>query len=102
MVHPLTTEATKDTGSTSSDGSSNAAQVDLGRVSRAADVFVNNSGSAQLTVEVSEDNSTWRQADTQTYSSATTDFKQYEFAYPHVRAFLNASTNTVEVVGRGL
>lgn len=101
-MHPLTNESAQVSASTSSAGSSNAAQIDLGSVSTEVDVFVDTSGAADLTVEVSTDGSTWREADTNSYGSDTTDFRQYDIAYQHVRAYLSANTTTVEVVGRGI
>lgn len=102
MAHPLTTEAEQTSASTSSTGSANAAEIDLGRVSTKVDVFVDTSGDATLTVEVSTDGSTWRQADTNSYTGASSDLRQYDFAYKHVRAHLNQNINTVEVAGRGI
>lgn len=101
-MHPLSNAAEPDTTSTTSSGSGNAAQVDLGRVSTKVDVFVDTSGAADLTVEVSSDGSTWRQASTTSYGSASTDLQQFDFAYQHVRAYLSANVNTLEVTTRGI
>lgn len=86
---------------TATAGSSNAASVDLGTQRTNVDVFVDVSGAATLTVEVSTDGSTWREADSQTYDTES-DLQQYHFAYQHVRAYVDANATTVEVVGRGL
>lgn len=101
-MHPLTTASELVSDTTTSNGAANAAQVDLGDLKTNVDVFADTSGAATLTIEVSADGSTWRQADTVSISSATTDLQQYHFAYPHVRAYLDTATNTVEVVGRGV
>lgn len=101
-MHPLTTAAEQRAATTTGNGAANAAAIEQGRVSTHVDVFVDSSGAATLTVEVSTDGSTWRQADTVDYGSASVDFQQYEFAYEHVRAYLDTATNAVEVVGRGL
>lgn len=102
MSHPLTTEAEQTSATTTGNGAANAAAVDLGRTSTKVDVFVDASGAADLTVEVSTDGETWREADTNSYGAAATDFRQYDLAYQHVRAYLSTATNTVEVVGRGI
>lgn len=101
-MHPVTNASEAVSDSTSENGESNAASVNLGKLKTNVDVFADTSGAATLTVEVSTDGSTWRQADTVDIGSATTDFQQYHFAYPHVRAYLDTATNTVEVVGRGV
>lgn len=101
-MRALSVAAEQRSDSTTASGSSNAAVVDLGPVKTNVDVFVDTSGAADLTVEVSTDGSTWRQADTNSYGSATTDLRQYDFAYQHVRVYLSANVNTLEVVGRGL
>lgn len=88
--------------STTGTGSASAASVALGAQRTNVDVFVDVSGAADLTVEVSTDGDTWRQADTVSYDAAGTDLQQYHFAYPHVRAYVSANATTVEVVGRGL
>lgn len=101
-MHPITNQCEQKSESTDSAGSGNAAEIDLGRVSTKVDVFVDTSGDADLTVEVSTDGSTWRSADTNSYTGSSSDFRQYDFAYQHVRAHLNQNINTVEVVGRGI
>lgn len=101
-MHPLTTAAESVSDTTTADGQGNAAEIELGRVSTKVDVFADCSGAATLTVEVSTDGSTWREADTVDYASASTDFRQYDITYPHVRAYLDTATNAVEVVGGGL
>lgn len=101
-MHPVTTASEAVTDTTDSNGSGNAASVNLGKLKTNVDVFADTSGAATLTVEVSSDGSTWREADSVDLGSATTDLQQYHFAYPHVRAYLDTATNTVEVVGRGV
>lgn len=101
-MHPLTTEAEAVSDTTNANGSGNAAEIELGRVSTKVDVFADCGAATTLTVEVSTDGSTWREADTVDYGSASTDFRQYDITYPHVRAYLGAATNAVEVVGGGL
>lgn len=88
--------------STTGTGSGNAAAVDLGDYRTNVDVFVDVSGAADLTVEVSTDGSTWREADSVSYGSESTDLQQYHLAYQHVRAYVSANNTVVEVVGRGL
>lgn len=102
MVHPLTTAAEQESDSTTAVGSANAAQINLGRVSTKVDVFADVSGAAAITVEVSTDGSTWREAATTDLGAAGTDLQQYDFAYEHVRAYADANLNVLEVVGRGL
>lgn len=102
MAHPLENLAEPIVDDTSGDGSGNAATLDLGPIRQAVDVFVDCSGAATLTVEASFDGSTWRTFDTVDYSSATTSMEQYDIAYPHVRAYLDTATNTVEVASKGL
>lgn len=105
MVHPLTTAAEQDTDSTTTAGAANAAQIDLGDVSTKVDVFVDVSGAATLTVEVSPTGAFGgeeKQASTTDYGSASTDFQQFDFAYEYVRAYVDANLNDLEVVGRGV
>jgi len=84
-------------------GSSNAAQLALGDLRKAVDVWVDTSGDATLTVEVSEDGgSTWRQIDTQGYTGASSEIEQYETAFADVRAHLNQNRNEVVAVSRGI
>lgn len=87
---------------TDGTGSANAAAVDLGEYRTNVDVFVDVAGAATLTVEVSTDGSTWREADSVDYASESTDLQQYHLAYQHVRAYVDQNVTTVEVVGRGL
>jgi hypothetical protein len=101
-MHPLTTASDQRSDTTTGNVSGNAAEIDLGEVRSKVDVFVDVSGAATLTVEVSTDGSTWRPADTNDYASARTDLRQYDLAYQHVRAYADTNTNIVEVVGRGL
>lgn len=101
-MHPLTTASEATTDTTTGNGSANAAEIQLGDIKTNVDVFVDASATATLTVEVSTDGSTWREADSVDYGAAATDLQQYHFAYPHVRAYLDTATNTVEVVGRGV
>lgn len=102
MTHPLTSEAEPRSDTTTANGAANAAEIQQSRVSTKVDVFVDTSAAATLTVEVSTDGSTWRQSDTNDYGAAATDLRQYDLAYPYVRAYLDTATNTVEVVGRGV
>lgn len=101
-MHPLTNAGEQKDDATNTAGASNAASVDLGDVTTKVDVFVDVSGAADLTVEVSTDGSTWRQWDSVSYSAAATDQNQYDVAYEHVRAYVSANANVVEVVGRGI
>lgn len=101
-MEKLAVEVAQTSDTTSSAGASNAATINLGDAKTNVDVFVDVSGAADLTVEVSTDGSTWRQADTVSYGSASTDFQQYHLAYQHVRAYVSANATTVEVVGRGV
>lgn len=101
-MDPITTASEQRADTTTSAGQANAAAVNLGDLRTNADVFVDVSGAATLTVEVSTDGQTWREADSVDYASAATDLQQYHFAYQHVRAYVDANANAVEVVGRGL
>lgn len=101
-MHPITNQCEQKSATTTGAGSANAAEIDLGRVSTKVDVFVDTSGAADLTVEVSTDGSTWREADTNSYGSASTDFRQYDIAYEHVRAYLSANVTALEIAGRGI
>lgn len=87
---------------TTSSGSSNAASLDLGDVRKDLDIYVDTSGAATLTVEVSKDDSTWRTFDTVDYGSDTESMEQYDIAYQYVRAYLDTATNTVEMSSKGV
>lgn len=87
----------------SGTGAGNAATVTTGPVRTNVDVFVDTSGSATLTVEVSpDDGSTWRYLDTVSYSSSTTEMEQYDTVYPDVRAYLDQNRNVVELATGGI
>lgn len=105
MPHPLTTEAEQAQNRTTTAGVSGATTLDLGRVSKDVDVWVDVSGDAHAVLEVSH-NGTFggeeHEADNVTYTGASTDFRQYEIAYQHIRAYTNSSLNELELVSRGL
>jgi hypothetical protein len=88
--------------SDSGAGSSNAATLDLGDFRKDFDVFVDTTGDATLTVEVSEDGgTTWRQYDSISYNGSSEEVEQFDTAFQHVRAYLNQNRNEVVVVSRG-
>lgn len=104
-MHPITTESRQINASTTNAGSANATSLDLERMRKDVDLSVNVSADALVTLEVSTDGSfdgEEKQADTVTYSGSSTDFRQYDIAYQHVRAFANASVNELELVSRGI
>lgn len=106
-MHPLENLATPINDTASGTGSANAAHLDLGPIRKDVDIATNATGTADvlLTLDVSQDNSTWRLADTVTYSdpaNSTPAFEQYDLAYPHVRAYLNASHDLVELASKGI
>jgi len=90
-------------GSDSGTGSANAAQLSLGDFRKDVDVFVDTSGDATLTVEVSEDGgTTWRELDTVSYTGASTEVEQYSTVFGDIRAYLNQNRNEVVAVSRGI
>jgi hypothetical protein len=91
------TPVTGSTGTTATD-----VTLDLGRYRSNVDWFVDVSGAATLTVEVRTDGGTWRQLDTVSYSSATTEVEQYETAFDEIRASVDANLNTLQGSAKGL
>lgn len=85
--------------STSSAGTN--VKVNLGDLRQKVDIYWDGSGSSTLTVEVSDDDSTWRQLDTVSTDS-TQNIEQFDVAYQYVRASVAANLNTLEIVSRGL
>ncbi|WP_459194710.1 hypothetical protein [Halosimplex sp. J119] len=90
------------TATDSGTGSGNAAELDLGALRSAFDVFVDTTGSATLTVQVSTDGQTWRTFETINYSSDTEMIEQFETSYQHVRAYLDQARNVVEMSAKGV
>lgn len=104
MVHPVTTAADQKNASTSSSGSSNAASIDLGRVTTRVNVAADTTADSFFVVEASRNgdySGEEHEVDNVTLSGGGTDFKSYDIAFRHVRAYANASVNTVEIAGRG-
>jgi len=101
-MHPLSTEAQTRTETATQDGSANAATVHTPPSPTKVDVYYSATGSAVLTIEVSTDGTTWREADTVSFTGSNEGFQQYDFAYRHVRAWLSDNTDTVEIVAGGL
>jgi len=103
-MHPITTNTEQRDDSTDTAGASNAAVLNLGDLRAAVDLFVETSGTATLTVEVSATgafNGEEHEADSLSVDS-TTAFEQYEFAYQYVRAYTDANLTELELVSRGL
>lgn len=89
------------TNSTTANGASNAAQLDLA-TRTLAEVYYDVSGAATITVEVSTDGATWREHQTYSAGSAETGFLSVETGYQHVRAYADTATNTVEIASKGV
>jgi hypothetical protein len=90
------------TDTDSGTGASNAAQLELGPVRKTVDFYVETSGSATLTVEVSTGGTTWREFDTVSYSGLTSEVEQYETSYRYVRAYLNQNRTIIEASAKGV
>lgn len=78
-------------------GENNAAELDMGALRSIFDVFVDTSGEATLTVEVSSDGETWRPHDSIDYAGDTDEMEQFDTAFQHVRAYLDQNHTTVEI-----
>lgn len=103
-MHPLTTAAEQINDSTDTAGEANAAVLNLEEVRSDVDLFVETSGTATLTVEVSatgEFTGEEHEADSASVDS-TTDFRQYGLAYQYVRAYTDANLTELELVSRGV
>lgn len=85
MAHKMQT--IKDSGT----GVSGAAEMKLGRFkTRNVDIFVNTTGAATLTVEVTHVGAgVWRTLQTISYDSSTQIIEQFNTTYPEIRAYLN-------------
>jgi len=96
----------KDTGPitdiTSSTGSGNAAQLDLGRSRKDVDIFYDVSGAATVTIEVSKNASDWRAFSTDSPGSATTELVQIDTSYRYVRVYADSNLNTIELSSKGV
>lgn len=89
------------TASTSNTGSSNAAEIQLGKKRVAFDVAYDLSGSATITVEVSSDGTTWRTFQT-VNSSGTNSTLTEDTAFEYVRAYADQNLNTLEMSSKGV
>lgn len=78
-------------------GMGNAAKLDLGGHRDNADIHVDTTGDATLTVEVSKNNTDWRELDTISYSGDSQQIEQYNTQYRYIRAYLNQNRNLVEI-----
>jgi hypothetical protein len=91
--------------SDSTTTATNYATIDLGATRTAVGIVADVSGSATLTIEVSSSGSFAGEehaVDSLSYSSASTNLEQYDFAYQHVRASVNQNLTELEIVGRGI
>jgi hypothetical protein len=103
-MHPLTTAAEQIDASTTDTGASNAAVLNLEEVRSDVDVVTDVSGSATLTIEVSatgEFSGEEHEADTVSLNAGV-DFRQYDFAYQHIRGYVDANLTELELVARGV
>jgi len=100
-------------GSSSAAGSSNAAQIKLGRLRDSLDAYYDVSASSDdIVLEVSEDGSTWRELERVSSGSVTTGgawvggtANTYDTTYTYARlyagsSFADSDVNTVEVSGK--
>jgi len=101
LIDPLAVQEASEVTASTSTATTNIS-LSLGAFRKAVDIFADVSGSATLTVEVRKSGGSWRTADTQDYSSATTELEQYSFAYPEVRASIDQNLTELEAVGRGV
>lgn len=85
------------TGSTTGIGSGNAAQIQMTERESLVDVFVDVSGAATLTVEVSKDGSNWLSFDSKSYSAAAEETRQYQTAFEYIRAYVDANITKIVV-----
>jgi len=83
---------------TSADGSSNAAELTLGKRAR-TDVMYDLSGSADVVIEVSTDGSTWLERERITTDGTGSILLSVAFEY--VRAYATAATNTITIAAKG-
>lgn len=99
---PVDPEATDPvTDSDSGTGAANAARVTLGSLRRRADIHVDTSGAATLTVEVSVDDQNWLKYETVSYSSATVEVEAFDVAFEYVRAYLDQNRNGITMSAKG-
>jgi len=90
------------TDTDSGTGSANAASIQLGSLRKRADIHVDTSGSATLTVEVSTDGSTWLEFETVDYSAATVEVEAFDVAFEHVRSYLDQNRNGITMSAKGI
>lgn len=90
------------TDTDSGTGAANAASIQLGDVRQRADIHVDTSGSATLTVEASTDGSTWLEYETLSYSSPTVEVEAFDLAFEYVRAYLNQNRNGITMSAKGI
>lgn len=89
-----------DNGTTTA-GSANAADLDLGSHRKDVDVFYDLSGAATVTIEVSTDDTNWRQFEQFTTSGAESDVLQFSTAFRYVRVYADANLTRIEMSSKG-
>lgn len=101
------------TGSTQSAGSGSAAHIKLGRIRDKVEIYYDvGATSDDIVIEVSEDDSTWRELDRVASGSVTTggswaggSANTYDTTYTYARAYAGSSfadgdVNAIEISGK--
>ena len=101
QIDPLSNSDVSSVTDSTSTAATNV-PLQLGEYRKDVDWFVDVSGSATLTVEVRVSGGTWRQFDTVSYSSATTEVEQYSTSFAEIRARVDSNLNTLEGSAKGI
>jgi len=104
MAYNHIAESNTVSDSSTTTGTVGAVSLETGKLRSDVDLWIDVSGSATLTVEVS----TTGDFDGEEHEVLTegfdteTDLRQFDFAYPYVRAYVDANLNELEIVASGV
>lgn len=88
--------------STTATGAENAAKIDTGAARQNVDVFSDVDGATDVVLEVSLDDSTWREIQRFEEEGANTRFIQLDTVYKYVRVYADTTVTEIEVVSKGV
>jgi hypothetical protein len=98
---PLNVDTVPTAASTNDTGSNNAASIDAAGLSE-LEVLYDTTGSATITVEVSQDSTNWYERATFSPSSAVNLAEHLPIGIRYVRAYADSNLNELEISAKGV